>query len=83
MEYAQYIPLLIAVVEALKEFGIGGTWSVLAGILLGVGFSLGMDFVPDAMLHVIRALMLGLAVPGFYRLAKRGGSAVVRAIEGA
>lgn len=81
MEYAEYIPLLIAVVEALKEFGVGGKWSVLAGILLGVGFALGMDFVPDAMAHVIRALMLGLAIPGFYRLGKRIGLGAADALK--
>ena len=81
MEYAEYIPLLIAVVEALKLFGINGKWSAVAGIVLGVGVSLGLDFVPEAMAHVIRALMLGLAVPGFYSLAKRAGSSLVGAIE--
>ena len=82
MEYVEHIPLIIAAVEALKLFGINGKWSALTGIILGVVFALGLDFVPDIMAHVIRALTLGLAVPGFYMLGKRAGVAAVDAIKG-
>ena len=80
-EYAVYIPLLIAVVEAFKLFGVDGKWSALVGIVLGAGLALGLDFAPGAMQHVIKALMLGLAVPGFYMIGKRAGVAAVDAIK--
>lgn len=83
MEYSEYIPLIIGAVEALKEFGVQGKWSALTGIVLGALFSLGMDFMPEVMAHVIRALTLALAVPGFYMLGKRGGRALLEAIKGA
>ena len=81
MQYAEYIPLLIAVVEAFKIFGVQGKWSALVAIVLGAGFALGLDFVPDAMAHVINAVALGLAVAGFYRLGKRAGVATLEALK--
>ena len=81
MEYVEYLPFIIAVVEALKLFGINGRWSALAAILLGVGLSFGLDFVPEAMAHLVRALMLGLAAAGFYRIGKRAGSAALEALS--
>ena len=83
MEYAQHLPLVIAIVEALKVFGVNGAWSAVAGILLGVGFSLGLDYVPEAMAHVIRAIEFALAVPGFYMLTKRAGTAIINGRNGA
>ena len=77
-----YIPIIVAVVEALKLFGVAGKWSALAGFLLGVAVSLGLDFAPEHMAYIIRALLLGLSVPGFYRIGKRAGSAALDALAG-
>lgn len=79
--HAEYIAIVVAMVEFLKVWGVNGKWSALAGFLLGVGVSLGVDFAPDAMQYVIRALLLGLSVPGFYRLGKRAGTAAIDALK--
>ena len=76
----EYIPLIVAVIEALKEFGIKGKWSILAAVVLGMAISLGLDLVPDYALLVLRGLMLGLAGPGLYNLGKRAGGAIVAKI---
>ncbi len=77
---AEYVPLIIAVIEGLKEFGVKGKWSILAAVILGLAISLGLDLVPDYALFVLRGLMLGLAGPGLYRIGKRVGGAAVAAI---
>ena len=83
MDYPlELIPLLIAIVEALKLFGVKGNWSALVGIVLGIGVSFGLDYVPEITQQIIQALMLGLAVPGFYTLAKRAGTAIVNGRDG-
>ena len=81
MEYVEHLALLIAIVETLKLVGVKGNWSAIAGVVLGVAFSLAMDFAPEAMVHVIRALRLGLAVPGFYMIGKRAGVALTDSIK--
>lgn len=76
----EYVPLITAVVEGLKEFGVNGKWSILVAVILGMAISLGLDLVPEYALLALRGLMLGLAGPGLYRIGKRAGSAVVAAI---
>lgn len=79
--HIEYIPLIVAAVEAVKEItGLSGKWVTLTAILMGVAFSLGMDFLPNEMAYVIRALSLGLAVPGLYVLGKRAGTSVLNAL---
>ena len=75
----EYIALLIAAVEAVKNLfpKLDGQWTTAIAILLGMAFSLGLDFLPNEMVYVINALSLGLAVPGFYSLTKRAGTAVL------
>ena len=76
-----YIPIIVAMVEFLKVWGLDGKWSALAGFLLGVAVSLGLDFAPEHMAYIIRALLLGLSVPGFYRIGKRAGVALTDSIK--
>ena len=76
----EYVPLIVAAVEGLKEFGIAGKWSILAAVILGMAISLGLDLVPDYALLVLRGLMLGLAGPGLYRIGQRVGGAAIEAI---
>ena len=76
----EYVPLIVAVVEGFKEFGVNGRWSILVAVILGVAISLGLDLVPEYALLALRGLMLGLAGAGLYRIGKRAGGAAVAVI---
>ena len=72
----EYVPLIIGIVEAFKEFGAGGKWSIVVAVVVGMALSLGLDLLPEYTALALRGLMLSLAAAGLYRGGKRIGAAI-------
>lgn len=81
-----FVAIVLGIVEAAKEFGVKGRWSLalamIVGLLLfGLGGAIEGALVPaDCMPWIeatVKAIAGSLAVAGFYRLSKRVGGAVL------
>lgn len=60
-------PAILALVNLLKGLGLGGRWSALAAVLLGVGVALVEHYAPaDPVQTLTPGLIIGLSAAGLY-----------------
>lgn len=76
------VPAIVALTNLIKSLGVGGKWSALVAVLLGVSLAVADHALAgtgwwDA---ASSGLLLGLAAGGLYDLAP--GEAPRRAVEG-
>lgn len=64
------VPGILALTNLLKDLGLGGKWSALAAVVLGVGLSVAHFYLADygAWQAAEGGLILGLAAAGLYDL---------------
>lgn len=84
------IAIIIAMVEACKELaGDNSKMKIIAAIVFGVMIQLGVVATEQVPVlapwidGIFSGLILGLSAAGFYRLGKRGGTAIVYSISAA
>ena len=73
----ELIPVVIALTELLKEFGVKGKWNVLAAVLVGTVASLVQSMAPEYAQLGLGAVAVGLTSAGLYRVGKRMGNSLV------
>jgi hypothetical protein len=75
--------IVVAAVEAIKQgTKLAGEWCILVSVVLGLGLIFGLEFAPYYTMLAIKGVVIGLAGSGSYSLAKRGGGAVLGALNG-
>ena len=76
------VPAIVALTNLIKGLGVGGKWSALVAVLLGVGLAVASYALADSGWWDAASggLLLGLAAAGLYDLAP--GEAPRRAVEG-
>lgn len=76
------VPAIVALTNLLKSLGIGGKWSALVAVLLGVGLSVASWALAGTgwWEQASSGLLLGLAAAGLYDLTP--GEEPRRALEG-
>lgn len=77
------VPLVLGIVEFMKDYGVTGRWSRLLAVVLGIIFGFGVYADAQGMIpEVVKpwvyatafALSMGLAIPGLYDYSKRAVS---------
>jgi len=66
------VPAVVAIVELLKSFGVGGKWALVAAVIVAVALNVA-EYVwsTSGLYHaVVSGLLLGLAAAGLYDVAK-------------
>lgn len=69
------VPAILALVNLAKGLGLGGKWSALGAVVIGVGLTAGRQYLPpDAFGTVAEGLLYGLGAAGLYDVAKPSGT---------
>ncbi len=70
------VPIVVALTEAAKAFGVKGKLSLLIAILSGMALVVGGELFPAETKLVMEGLVVGLSAIGLYGLGKRAGRAL-------
>jgi hypothetical protein len=69
------VPVIVAIVELGKKFGLTGRWAMLAAVVAGIGLSVASFYLgaSGGYQAALQGGLLGLAAAGLYDTAKVAG----------